>query len=72
MMSAVVSWARERLEEFNGVLGRQLSSVKEGSATWRECLERAREHAAMCGEVGLEFRELVRVGGVVSTEPNPM
>ena len=62
MMSACVRWAKERLDDFNEMLGRQLSSVVPESKTWVECLGRAREHAGMCGEVGLEFGELVRVG----------
>ena len=62
MMSACVKWAKERLDDFCETLGRQLSSVVEGSKTWIECLGRAREHAGMCGEVGLEFGELVKVG----------
>ena len=43
-------------------LGRQLSSVQVGSPTWRDCVDRAREHAAMMSEVGLDFKGLVRVG----------
>ena len=62
MMSACVTWAKERLDEFNELLGRQLGSVVPDSKTWVDCLARAKEHAAMCAEVGLEFRELVRVG----------
>ena len=62
MMSACVKWCHERLEEFNAVLGRQLSSVQVGSPTWRDCVERAREHAGMVGEVGLDFKGLVKVG----------
>ena len=62
MMSACVKWAKERLDEFNEVLGRQLGSVRVGSETWRDCMERAREHAGMMGEVGLDFVDLVGVG----------
>ena len=62
MMSACVKWAKERLDDFCEMLGRQLSSVVAGSKTWVECLGRAREHAGLCREVGLEFGELVRVG----------
>lgn len=62
MMSACVKWAKERLDEFCALLGRQLSSVQRGSPTWRDCVERAREHAGMMDEVGLDFRGLVRVG----------
>ena len=62
MMSACVKWAKERLDDFCEMLGRQLSSVVAGSKTWVECMGRAREHAGLCREVGLEFGELVRVG----------
>lgn len=62
MMSACVKWAKERLDDFNRILGRQLSSVQVGSPTWRDCVGRAREHAGMMGEVGLDFKELIRVG----------
>lgn len=70
MMSACVKWAKERLDEFNRILGRQLSSVQVGSPTWTDCVGRAREHAGMMGEVGLDFRELVRVGGLEGTDNN--
>ena len=59
MMSACVKWAKERLDDFNGVLGKQLGSVRKGSETWRDCVEKAREHAGMTAEVGLDFRDLV-------------
>lgn len=62
MMSACVKWAKEQLDAFNEVLGRQLGSVREGSETWRDCVGRAREHAGMMAEVGLDFRDLVGLG----------
>ena len=61
MMSACVKWAKERLDEFNEILARQLGSVRVGSETWRDCMARAKEHAGMMGEVGLDFVELVGV-----------
>lgn len=61
MMSACVTWAKEHLDGFNIILGRQLSSVQRGSPTWNECMEQAKEHAMMVDEVGLDFKELVRV-----------
>lgn len=60
MSSACVKWCHERLKEFNASLGRQLSSVQVGSPTWRDCMERARDHAGMMGDVGLDFRGLVQ------------
>ena len=61
MASACVKWCHERLNDFNEGLGRQLSSVTVGSPTWRDCMERAKDHAGMMGEVGLDFRGLVKV-----------
>ncbi|KAL8933224.1 MAG: hypothetical protein Q9216_006466 [Gyalolechia sp. 2 TL-2023] len=61
MMSACVKWAKDHLDGFNVILSRQLSSVQKGSPTWNECMEQAKEHAMMVDEVGLDFKELVRV-----------
>ncbi|KAL9611077.1 MAG: hypothetical protein Q9167_004249 [Letrouitia subvulpina] len=62
MMSACVTWAKEQLDGFNVVLSRQLSSVEQGSSTWDECMEQARENAKMVDEVGLDFKALVKAG----------
>lgn len=61
MMSACVKWAKEQLERFNVILARQLSSVQRDSPTWNECVGRAKEHAAIMDEVGMDFKELVSV-----------
>lgn len=61
MMSACVKWAKEQLDRFNVILARQLSSVQRDSPTWNECMSRAREHAAMMDEVGIDFKELVGI-----------
>ncbi|KAL8869623.1 MAG: hypothetical protein Q9174_004133 [Haloplaca sp. 1 TL-2023] len=63
MMSACVKWAKEQLDGFNVILGRQLSSVQRGSETWNECIEQAKEHAMLVDQVGLDFKGLVRVKG---------
>ncbi|MCJ1357704.1 MAG: exocyst complex component exo84 [Icmadophila ericetorum] len=65
-MSAVVVWARERLEEFLKVLRRGLEGLEVGEARQR-VLDVVMEHAAMMGEVGVEFGELVK-GAVVADE----
>ena len=57
--SAVVKWAKERVDEFNGVLERQLSSVERGSELWRECLGVVKTQAQVLGGVGVDFRGLV-------------
>ncbi|KAF2428290.1 hypothetical protein EJ08DRAFT_592254 [Tothia fuscella] len=62
MMSACVKWAKEHVDEFNGILERQLSSVKEGSEVWNRCVRVSKEHAGVLGEAGLDFRGLVGVG----------
>ena len=59
MMSACVKWAKERLDAFNTVLGQQLGSVRKESITWQDCVEKAKEHAGMMADVGLDFRDLV-------------
>ena len=61
MMSACVTWAKKHLDQFNATLLRQLSSVQKDSSTWQECMERAKEHARMLDEVGLDFSELIGV-----------
>jgi hypothetical protein len=59
MMSACVKWAKEEVEAFNVILARQLSSTEEGGEVWTLCMDRAKEHAKMLSEVGLDFRNLV-------------
>lgn len=59
MMSACVKWAKEEVEAFNVILARQLSSTEPGTDAWNKCMERAKEHAQMLSEVGLDFRSLV-------------
>ena len=62
MMSSCVQWAKERLDEFNTLLGRQLGAVRAGSAEWNECLSKAIGNAVTVGEVGLDFANLVGLG----------
>ena len=66
MMSACVTWAKEHLDHFNIMLLRQLSSVRKASPTWKECIDRAKEHAAMLDEVGMDFSEMVGVEETIS------
>ena len=61
MMSACVKWAKEHLDGFNILLSRQLSSVQRDSPIWLDCMDRAKAHAKMMNEVGLDFKELIRV-----------
>lgn len=62
MMSACVKWAKEHVDGFNVILARQLSSVKSDSPVWAECMERAKEHAMLLLEVGLDFKDLIGRG----------
>lgn len=62
MMSTCVQWAKERLDEFNALLGRQLGSVRAGSDEWNNCMGKAIGNAVMVGEVGLDFANLVGLG----------
>ena len=59
MMSACVKWAKEQVDAFNATLARQLSGTEEGDEVWTQCMNRAKEHAKMLSEVGLDFRNLV-------------
>ncbi|KAL8810456.1 MAG: hypothetical protein Q9223_007753 [Gallowayella weberi] len=61
MMSACVKWAKEQLDGFNVILSRQLSSIQKGSPTWNECMDQAKEHVMMLNDVGLDFKDLLRV-----------
>ncbi|KAH0542020.1 hypothetical protein FGG08_003569 [Glutinoglossum americanum] len=62
MMSACVKWAKEHVDGFNGALARQLSSVDPRSQTWTDCMERAKEHAKLLVDVGLDFKDLIGKG----------
>ena len=59
MMSACVKWAKEEVEAFNVILARQLSSTDRGGQVWTQCMDRAKEHARLLSDVGLDFTNLV-------------
>jgi hypothetical protein len=54
--SAVIRWAKERVDEFNGALERHLSNVETGSATWDACVATVKEQAGVLVEVGVDFQ----------------
>lgn len=54
-----MKWAKEEVEAFNVILARQLSSTEEDGEVWTLCMDRAKTHAKMLSEVGLDFRNLV-------------
>lgn len=66
-MSAVVVWAKERLDEFLKVLKRGLEGLEAGEARQR-VLDVVMDHAAMMSEVGVEFGELVKGAAATSEE----
>lgn len=59
MMSTCVKWAKEQVGAFNLILARQLSSTERDGEVWTQCMERAREHARILSDVGLDFVNLV-------------
>jgi hypothetical protein len=68
LMSACIKWAKEQVDAFNVILTRQLSSTERNGKEWTMCMNRAKEHANMLSEVGLDFRSLI---GMEPTEvPN--
>lgn len=67
LMSACVKWAKEHVDAFNGILARQLNGFEPDSEVWIRCLNRAKEHAMLMTEVGLDFKDLI--GNTVSA-PN--
>ena len=60
--SAVVKWAKERVDEFNASLERQLSGIAKEGEVWTECVELVKEQAQVLGEVGVDFKGLVAQG----------
>ena len=60
--SSVVKWAKERIDEFNESLERQLSSVERGSPLWNDCIDVVRHQSEVLREVGLDFSALVAKG----------
>ncbi|KAI1819382.1 exocyst complex component EXO84 [Xylaria intraflava] len=59
MMSACVKWAKEQVDAFNAILGKQLSSTERGGEVWNQCMQQAKIHAQVLEEVHLDFRDLV-------------
>ncbi|TLD37968.1 hypothetical protein E2P81_ATG03643 [Venturia nashicola] len=61
MMSACIKWAKEHVDDFNGVLERQLSNLPTDSEVFKKCMERAHIHAEMLSEAGLDFKDLIGI-----------
>ncbi|TKA76977.1 hypothetical protein B0A55_04904 [Friedmanniomyces simplex] len=60
--SAVVAWAKERVDEFNGVVGRQMEGLERGGEAWGKCVEVVRAQVGVLSEVGVDFTGLVGKG----------
>ncbi|KAH9845008.1 exocyst complex component exo84-like [Teratosphaeria destructans] len=60
--SAVVRWAKERVDEFREGLERQLSSVERGTELWDECLLVVQGQAEVLKEVGVDFSNMIARG----------
>ncbi|CZT20265.1 related to EXO84 protein, component of non-clathrin vesicle coat [Ramularia collo-cygni] len=60
--SVGVRWAKGRVDEFLGLVGRQLSVVESGGEVWTGCVGIVEEQAACLREVGVDFGGLVGRG----------
>ncbi|KAK5746141.1 exocyst complex component exo84 [Elasticomyces elasticus] len=60
--SAVVAWGMKRVNEFNGVLKRQMDGVSRGGEVWEECVEVVRGMVGVLGEAGVDFSGVVGKG----------
>lgn len=57
--SVGVRWAKGRVDEFLGLVRRQLSCVEREGECWVRCREIVEAEAGVLGEVGVEFRAVV-------------
>ncbi|KAI5301393.1 exocyst complex component exo84 [Ascosphaera pollenicola] len=57
--SAVIKWAKDRVDEFNTILSRQLSSLEKDGVVWNACVDIVMEQCAILNRVGVDFTELV-------------
>src|SRR5690606_14093551 len=55
LSSALVQWAKARIEEFADLLERQLDGVDRKNRAYRDCMDVVKGHSAMLVEVGLDF-----------------
>ena len=64
----MVKWAKERIDEFNEGLERQLSSVEPGSSLWNECIQVVKQQSNVLQEVAVDFSGLVATGLTVDDQ----
>lgn len=60
--SAVVKWAKDRVDNFNASLRRQMLPVARNSELWTQCANIVTSRAAVLAEVGVDFTSLVARG----------
>ncbi|KAK2816738.1 hypothetical protein FQN49_008032 [Arthroderma sp. PD_2] len=70
MSSASIKWGKEHLDDFNATLSRQLSSVEPSNPVWGKCMEIVYQHAASLSEVGVDFKDMIRVESLVVRSPD--
>jgi hypothetical protein len=57
-----VRWAKGRVDEFLGLVGRKKSCVERGGEVWGECVQSVGEQVGVLGEVAVDFRGVVQRG----------
>lgn len=58
LASALVKWAKDRVEDYMELFDRQLEAVAEENKVFEDCMEITRQHSAMLVDCGLDFKEL--------------
>lgn len=58
LASALVRWAKDRVEEYMLLFDRQLETAGEEAKVFEDCMEITRLHSTMLVDCGLDFKEL--------------
>lgn len=58
LASALVKWAKDRVEDYMELFDRQLEAIGEESKVFEDCMEITRLHSTMLVDCGLDFKEL--------------
>lgn len=69
LSSPLVKWAKEHLEGYAHLLGRQLASVSRDDEVYDQCVQYTELHSTLLTDVGLDFKELLlpkNAGGFVN------
>lgn len=59
MQSSCIKWTKEQVDGFNVSFSQQTRKMSVGSTEYQECLDRAREHAQLLTEVGIDVKDLI-------------